>query len=493
MTSVGADAGDEERDPLEELAADYAERLRRGERPSVADYQLRYPELARAISEFFPTVAALEDLREPGVPETVGEYRLLRELGRGGMGAVFAAEQPSLQRRVAVKIMTGSDAAARARFQREARIAAGLTHPHILPVFACGEEHGTAWIAMQLVTGVGLDRVIGALAGGRVPPPDTGLAGVVAAIRARRELPLGILGQAHGREVALLGAQAADALAHAHAQGVLHRDVKPANLLLGEDGRLWVADFGLAKAVADDNVTGTRLLAGTLRYTAPERFSGHTDAGSDVYALGVTLFELLTLTPAFTGNGPGPVMAAIISEGVPDPARLAPFAPPELLRVIRRACAKEPHRRQADAATLARELRAAAEATGVTLPFTAPPLAQRRWWYVLLVALAVATVFAVLPLLGRPPRPQGESAGQPESTPAPSPVPLAAPSPAEPAPAEPSHPRPSDRPHPTPPRDDRPPRNDWPPPNPWRRPPPPRPPWDRPPGERHSPGERPPP
>jgi serine/threonine protein kinase len=467
---VAADSGDEARDPLEELAADYAERLRRGERPSVADYQLRHPELAQAISEFFPTVAALEDLREPGVPETVGEYRLLRELGRGGMGAVFAAEQPSLQRRVAVKIMTGSDAAARARFQREARIAAGLTHPHILPVFACGEEQGTAWIAMQLVTGLGLDRVIAALAGGRIPPPDTGLAGVVAAVRARRDLPVGILGQAHGREVALFGAQAADALAHAHAQGVLHRDVKPANLLLGEDGRLWVADFGLAKAVADDNVTGTRLIAGTLRYTAPERFSGRTDARSDVYALGVTLFELLTLTPAFAGDGPGPVMAAIIGEGVPDPALLAPFAPPELLRVIRRACAKEPHRRQADATVLASELRAAADATGVTLPFAPPPVAQRRWWYVLLVALAIATVFAVLPLLSRPPRPQSESVGAPGSTLAPAP-----------GSAEPHHPRPADRPRPPPPWDDRPPPEDRPPPDPWRRPPPPRPPWDRPP------------
>ena len=470
MIFVAVDPGDEARDPLEELAADYAERLRRGERPSVADYQLRHPELAQAISEFFPTVAALEDLREPGVPETVGEYRLLRELGRGGMGAVFVAEQPSLQRRVAVKIMTGSDAAARARFQREARIAAGLTHPHILPVFACGEEQGTAWIAMQLVTGLGLDRVIAALASGRVPPSDTGLAGVVAAVRARRDLPVGILGQAHGREVALLGAQAADALAHAHAQGVLHRDVKPANLLLGEDGRLWVADFGLAKAVADDNVTGTRLIAGTLRYTAPERFSGRSDARSDVYALGVTLFELLTLTPAFAGDGPGSVMAAIIGEGVPDPARLAPFAPPELLRVIRRACAKEPHRRQADATVLASELRAAADATGVTLPFAPPPVAQRRWWYVLLVALAIATVFAVLPLLGRPPRPPAESAGTPGSTLAPAPMS-----------AEPHHPRPADRPRPPPPWDDRPPPEDRPPPDPWRRPPPPRPPWDRPP------------
>jgi serine/threonine protein kinase len=370
-----AESPGDERDPLEELAADYAERLRRGEHPSIADYQLAHPGLATEISDFFPTVAALEELRGPGIPKQLGEYHLGRELGRGGMGVVFEAEQPSLRRKVAVKVMTRSDSRARARFQREGRIAAGLAHPGILPVFACGEQDGTAWIAMHLVEGVGLDRVMTELAAGRVPPPGRGLVAVVQALRAATPLAAGTLDREHYREVARLGAQAAEALDHAHRSGVLHRDVKPANLLLGGDGRLWVADFGLAKADGDETVTGTRLVAGTLRYTAPERFSGKCDARSDVYALGVTLFELLTLRPAFTTAGPGPTMSAILSGGVPDPGPLVPAAPPELIRAIRRACARDPGARQPDAATLAAELRAVGEAQLV--PQSASPTPSR--------------------------------------------------------------------------------------------------------------------
>ncbi len=282
------------------------------------------------------------------------------------MGAVFVAEQPSLQRQVAVKVMARSDSKARARFQREGRIAAGLAHANILPVYACGEQDGTAWIAMQLVTGAGLDRVIETLADGHRPPAGGGLVAVVQALHTGARLERGEPGADHYRDIARLGAQAAEALAHAHRAGVLHRDVKPANLLLGTDGRLWVADFGLAKADGDENVTGTRLVAGTLRYTAPERFSGRCDARSDVYALGVTLFELTTLRPAFAARGPGPVMSEILSGGVPDPAPFAPLAPPALVRAIRRACAVKPEDRQADAATFAAELRAAADGSVVT-------------------------------------------------------------------------------------------------------------------------------
>ncbi len=352
-------AGDSARDPLEELAADFIDRLRRGEAPDIAAYQQANPELAAAIGELFPTVAALEGSRIPDIPRDVGEYRLIRELGRGGMGAVFAAEQPSLHRQVAVKVLLSRDAHARTRFQREGRIAAGLTHPAILPVHACGEQEGTAWIAMQLVDGCGLDRVIALLATGRAPPPGHGLVAVVQALRDGCDLPAGPPGPEHGREVAARGARAAEALAYAHRAGVLHRDVKPANLLLGVDGRLWVADFGLAKQDGEVSASETRLVAGTLLYTAPERFTGRTDIRSDIYALGVTLFELLTLRPPFTASGPGPLLAAIVSGGVPDPGPLAPAAPAVLIAAIRRACARDPAARFASAAEFAAALHAA--------------------------------------------------------------------------------------------------------------------------------------
>lgn len=390
MISVAAD----QRDPLEELAADYADRLRRGERPNVADYQRRNPNLAKEISEFFPTVAALEGLRDPGIPERVGEFRLLRELGRGGMGAVYEAEQPSLHRRVAVKILTGRDNRSRARFQREARLAARLSHPNILPVYASGDEGGTAWIAMQLVSGVGLDRVIEELSYNRVPPTGKSLAAIVTALRTNDKLPLGALRPSHYREIALRGAQAAEALHFAHGEGVLHRDVKPANLLFGEDGRLWVADFGLAKAGSDDDVTGSNMIAGTLRYTAPERFSGQCDARSDVYSLGVTLFEILALRPAFNTPSTQATMGAILNVGVPDLKKLAPGAPPQLIRVIARACARDPLDRPQDAAQFATELRSAAEGTAVTLPLPRAEMRRRQMGLWLGAGLAAGTMVA---------------------------------------------------------------------------------------------------
>jgi serine/threonine protein kinase len=369
-SSAKHDPSSTEHDPLERLAADYVDRLRRGERPTMAEYQQQHPELASGIADLFPTIAALEGLREgdtvheAGSPAQLGEFRILRELGRGGMGVVYLAEQPSLARRVALKVLPAAvapDSSSRIRFQREARLSAGLSHPGITPVFAVGEGDGLPWFAMQLLHGVGLDQIIATLAAGASVSKENGsFAGLVRRMRdgvpvlkSREDWQNAAWLQ---RTLALLIAQAAEALHYAHQRGVLHRDVKPANLILDIDGRLWVNDFGLAKAVGEADLTSRDSITGTLLYMAPERFDGVTDRRSDVYSLGLVLYELLAKRRAFPQESHTQLIKAIMVDGVPPIRYHVPSLPQELAVIVDRACARQPERRYGDAASLARDL-----------------------------------------------------------------------------------------------------------------------------------------
>ncbi len=366
-TPVNASA---EHDPLERLAADYVDRLRRGERPTMAEYQQQHAGLASGIADLFPTIAALEGLREGtsvhavSSPAQLGEFRILRELGRGGMGVVYLAEQPSLARRVALKVLPAAvapDSSSRIRFQREARLSAGLSHPGITPVFAVGEGDGMPWFAMQLLHGVGLDQIIVTLgAGASVSKENGSFAGLVRRMRdgvpvlkSREDWQNAAWLQ---RTLARLIAQAAEALHYAHQRGVLHRDVKPANLILDIDGRLWVNDFGLAKAVGEADLTSRDSITGTLLYMAPERFDGVTDRRSDVYSLGLVLYELLAKRRAFPQESHTQLIKAIMVDGVPPIRYHVPSLPQELAVIVDRACARQPERRYADAASFARDL-----------------------------------------------------------------------------------------------------------------------------------------
>jgi serine/threonine protein kinase len=334
-----------EADPLDAVVESFLQRYRRGEHPTVTEYVEQYPDLAERIRETFPALAMIEELGSVGgraaatVPIEVscptmrlGDYRLLRVVGRGGMGVVYEAVQESLGRLVALKVLPSSLAGRPQyleRFQREARAAARLHHTNIVPVFGVGEENGICYYAMQFIRGQGLEVVledVKRLRGVKVVQDSAAVAEAIPAEGITRSLLTGqfiraattvadgdmptagtpvpvpasqsaISGEPEARyfrSIARLGLQAAEGLAHAHTQGVLHRDVKPSNLLLDADGTLWITDFGLAKAEDSGNLTGTGDILGTVRYMAPERFQGKADARSDVYALGVTLYEMLS-------------------------------------------------------------------------------------------------------------------------------------------------------------------------------------------------------
>ncbi len=333
-------------------------------------------------------------------PSRLGEYRLLREIGRGGMGVVYEAVQESLARPVALKVLPAGLAARGSyleRFRREARVAGRLHHTHIVAVYGVGEQHGSHFYAMQFIPGQGLDAVLqdvrrlrglgaaaeaaptslrdaGAPLASESPPP-----GDPAPPTGGREELVGPSGAAYYRSAARLARQAAEALAYAHGQGVIHRDVKPSNLLIDWHGDLWVTDFGLAKADDAPDLTAPDDPVGTLRYMAPERFQGRADARSDVYSLGATLYEILTLRAAFDDDDRVRLIARIAQQAPSPPRKEAPDLPRDLETVVLKAMARDPADRYATAADLADDLRRFLEDRPVRARRVSALERLRRW------------------------------------------------------------------------------------------------------------------
>jgi serine/threonine protein kinase/WD40 repeat protein len=395
-------------DPVEVLADSFLERYRRGERPSLSEYVHRHPELAEQIRELFPALVVVEELGSVGnlagltpklgtssVPLQLGEYRILREIGRGGMGIVYEAVQGSLGRHVALKVLPFHglmNPMHLERFRREARAAARLHHTNIVPVFGVGEDAGIHYYAMQFIHGQGLNEVLQEVKRLRLHKEATPPAQSVAASVAENLLsgqfafasasggrqPSDASSQGtdaprspefqhsnlssqpearYFRQVAQIGVQVAEALEYAHGEGVLHRDIKPSNLLLDVHGRVWVTDFGLAKTEETEEVTDPGDIVGTLCYMAPERFQGRADARSDVYGLGITLYELATLHAAFADTQRAGLIEKVAHEEPPRPRKLDPKIPRDLEIIILKAIAKEPSQRFATARALAEDLR----------------------------------------------------------------------------------------------------------------------------------------
>ncbi|MFG0320534.1 MAG: serine/threonine-protein kinase, partial [Planctomycetota bacterium JB042] len=319
-------------DEAEEILVRWFDARAEGSDQSFDDLLRAHPDRA---DELRARVSALEDLlgelpdaRDAALPERLGPFRLGARLGGGGMGVVVAAHDEELGRDVAVKIVRPDLlflGKARARFRREVEAVARLEHPGIVPVLSVGEESGLPWFAMERVRGVSLAEVVRAL-DGRAPESLTGadLARVVGADEEGEEsaeAPPAWRGS--WVDACLdLARQVAAALHHAHARGVIHRDVKPSNVMVTPDGRARLIDFGLTAAEGSESLTRSGAALGTLLYMAPEQVRGDRDADAraDVYGLGATLYELLALQPHVLGNGPVEVQRRIVT-GEVEPLR----------------------------------------------------------------------------------------------------------------------------------------------------------------------------
>jgi len=303
---------------------------------------------------------------EPG--KTLGDFEILGELGRGGMGVVYRARQISLNRIVALKVLPPTicqNAKAVARFKREARAAAKLHHTNIVPVYSQGEHEGHFYYAMELVEGKGLDWVMRHNPSWVVPsrrPRPAGEAAGGSESAGTDSMAAGL--HASYRRLALMIAGVAEGLAHAHQQGVVHRDVKPQNLLFGKDEQLHIADFGLARLLDEPGVTVSGEMLGTPAYMSPEQVGAHQskiDQRTDIYSLGATFYELLTHRRPFEGITRDQIIARICTDEPRAPRRLDPRIPIDLETICLRAIEKDPRRRYQSAADMAADLRRYAE------------------------------------------------------------------------------------------------------------------------------------
>jgi len=329
-------------------------------------------------------------------PERLGDFRLLQRLGGGGMGVVFRAEQVSLGRTVALKLVRSEHLffpGAKERFRREVDAIARLQHPAIVPVHAAGEDAGVPWLAMELVDGASLDAVLQQL-GGRDPAQLRG--------RDLRQALHGAMGRAVDAATATPTSDTAAALfegtwvsaclrivrtialalQHAHDRGVLHRDVKPSNVMLTLDGRVLLLDFGLALADGGARLTGSGAHLGTPAYMSPEQMRGanrEIDGRTDVYSLGITLFELLTLHMPFAADSTAATRELVLAGKLPPLRERNRAVTRDAEVVVRKACDAEAARRYASAAAFADDLGNLLELRPIQAQPPGPLLLARRW------------------------------------------------------------------------------------------------------------------
>jgi serine/threonine protein kinase/tetratricopeptide (TPR) repeat protein len=401
---------------LGQVAEAFVAQLDRGEHPKIEQYALSNPEIASTIREIFPALHLLRTAagdglsddfsgeprkRGEGASRQLGDYRIIREIGRGGMGVVYEAEQISLGRRVALKVLPFAAVLDRRhlqRFKNEAHAAAQLHHTNIVPVYSVGCERGVHYFAMQYVEGSTVAAVIdelcsleglepegsdvwsrhastatGTLFNGhaartpttstepgaepRIPPALDGSSAATESFVSSSGRS--IRNVAFFRSIARLGIEVAGALDHAHQLGVVHRDIKPSNLLLDEHGKSWITDFGLAHLESQPGLTMTGDMLGTMRYMSPEQTLAKRipiDHRTDIYSLGVTLYEMMTLRPAVDGRDRQQVFRQIAFDEPRPPRRLNSAIPPELETIVLKASSKDPARRYDTARELAEDL-----------------------------------------------------------------------------------------------------------------------------------------
>ena len=387
--SSGASSGALSGGRLEQVLERYMEELAAGAQPDQEAYLRAHPELAEALRGIFRTLDFVEatsrslNTSQLEKDQRLGDYRIVGEIGRGGMGVVYEAVQVSLDRRVALKILPHGallSGTAPERFMREAGTAGRLHHSNIVPVYAFGEEDGIPFYAMQYIRGCSLaDHLAHLRESGQTPGPD------------------------FFRRVATWGRQAAEALAYAHEQGVIHRDIKPSNLLLDDRDNVWVTDFGLARSDSHLTITVPGDLVGTARYMSPEQARGggrHVTERSDIHALGATLYEALALEPAYEGASREDVLNRITG-AQPKPLRQVNGAiPRDLETIVAKCMEKQAARRYATAEEVAEDCRRFLAGESIRARRTPWTVKAWRWgrrhrWRVTAIAV-VAVLLMVL-------------------------------------------------------------------------------------------------
>ncbi len=384
------------------VVCEISEQIDNGVYVELSQYEQQHPELADRLRRIWPTLLAMADLGHLNSDEsvsgtektknvgTLGDFQIIREVGRGGMGVVYEATQLSLGRRVALKVLPFAsvmDKRQLQRFKNEAMAAAALEHPNIVSVHATGCERSVHYYAMHYVEGHTLAEIVSQLrastsihqshsVAGAAAEPTTLFRPVVApaervanpstsSSETRKELQAAITTEGSNqtreyfRSVAEIGKQAADGLDYAHGVGIVHRDIKPSNLILDENGRCWITDFGLAMAESSPNLTMTGDLLGTLRYMSPEQSLAQRvviDHRTDIYSLGVTLYELLTLQPAHTGDDREELLRRLTLEEPTTPHKINPSIPSDMETIVLKAISKNPADRYATASDLAADL-----------------------------------------------------------------------------------------------------------------------------------------
>ena len=363
-----------------QAAEEFTSEIEAGENPSIDDYVSKYPQIAAVLRDVLPalnslnadrlpTLTATESIHAPthetnswspaASPELLGDFQLEEPIGRGGMGVVYRATQVSIGRTVAVKVLPFAatlDENQLQRFRNEVRAAGALNHPHIVPIYAVGEQRGVHYYAMQLIRGCSMAELIESIRTTEQPtlePTDDTLA-----VANSLEITAGTA-PSHdnlNHQIAVLGHQAALGLAHAHACGVTHRDIKPANLMIDKAGKLWITDFGLAHVDSGQSLTMPGDFIGTLRFMSPEQASGNTfdvDHRTDIYSLGISLYELATGAQAIAGESREQILSAVANDEPIPPRKLRPSLPIELETIILKCFEKDPRDRYASAEQLA--------------------------------------------------------------------------------------------------------------------------------------------
>lgn len=423
-----------------EIVELFLEELRAGASVDVEGFCRRYSNSSDELRSLLAAAAWMEGNRpfvrngsadencseSVATPLRLGEFQIVREIGRGAMGIVYEAIQSPLERRVALKILAPRDRPAPIlieRFRREAQIASQLHHTHIVPVHGAGESDGHLFYAMQFIDGQSLldwrrsghsrqdtARPIGAPTepdaapwdgiSNREPYPDSM---VTTGPKAQPPDDPGIREIVPVHEIARIGMEIAQALQHAHTQRILHRDIKPSNILIDQQGRSWITDFGLAKPTESPDLTGSGDLVGTLRYMAPERFHGRCDARSDIYGLGATLYEALLGRPVIAGNDAARIIAELSQGREVQISANETSIPRDLRTIVNKAIRAAPEDRYESAGALADDLACFLEDRPITARHVSVPRRMILWsrrnpWLAAVSTSLVAVV--VLGVLG---------------------------------------------------------------------------------------------